>query len=297
MTRPRRPPLAIRFERLTFAVLALVFAGANGWGGTNVQAAEMGDRADRFALLVGANVGDWGEPVLRHAEEDALRLAQTLRLLGNFPADQLVVMTGATATEVRDALIRLNARVRERPQGVLVVFYSGHADEQSLHLAGTHMATAELKGLLVGSPATSRVLIVDACRSVSLIQLKGGSPVAPFAVPAFQEPAPEGFAVLTSSAASEDSQESGSLASSSFTYYINSGLIGAADQDRDRTVTLSELYAFASARHRRHVGLVVGPPETSAPPGKGSMGARRAHSRRKSLGPGSGSPRATLRSF
>jgi hypothetical protein len=226
-------------------------ASAGAWGFTaNVQAAEVGEGTDRFALLVGANVGDWGEPVLRHAEEDALRLAQTLRLLGNFPADQLVVMTGATATEVREALIRLNARVRERPQGVLLVFYSGHADEQSLHLAGTHMATAELKGLLVGSPATSRVLIVDACRSGSFIQLKGGKPVAPFAVPTFQEPAPEGFAVLTSSAASEDSQESGSLASSYFTYYINSGLIGAADQDRDRTVTLSELYAFASAETR-----------------------------------------------
>jgi hypothetical protein len=206
--------------------------------------------AARFALLVGSNLGDRGEPVLHHADDDATHLAQTLRLLGEFPADQVVLMTGATAPEMRDALIRLNARVREHSNGVLVVFYSGHADANALHLAGTRLPMAELKALLVGSPAVSRVLIVDACRSGSLIELKGAHPAPSFVVPAFAEPVPEGFAVLTSSAASEDSQESAALGGSYFTYYVNSGLIGAADQDRNRAVTLSELYAFASSETR-----------------------------------------------
>lgn len=216
----------------------------------------------RFALLVGANLGDRAEPVLRHAEQDAARLAQTLRLLGEFPADQVVLMTGATATEVRDALIRLNARVREHANGVLVVFYSGHADSQALHLSGTRMPLAELKALLVGSPAVSRLLIVDACRSGSLIQLKGAHQVAPFAVPAFAEPVPEGFAVLTSSSASEDSQESLTLGSSYFTYYVNSGLIGAADQDHNNVVSLAELYSYASAETRAATVRTVAGPQT-----------------------------------
>jgi hypothetical protein len=206
--------------------------------------------AGRFALLVGANLGDRNDPVLHHAEEDAAKVAQTLRLLGGFPADQVVLITGATATEMHDALIGLNARVRAHKNGVLVVFYSGHADEQALHLSGTRLATAELKALLVGSPAASRLLIVDACRSGSLTRLKGAHPVPAFVVPAFVEPVPEGFAVLTSSAASEDSQESVALGSSYFTYYVNSGLIGAADQDHNGDVTLSELFAFASSETR-----------------------------------------------
>jgi hypothetical protein len=214
----------------------------------------------RFALLVGANLGDPSEPVLRHAENDATRMAHTLRLLGGFPADQVVLMTGPTAGELRDALIRMNARVREHANAVLVVFFSGHADADAVHLAGTRLPTAELKALLVGSPAASRLLIVDACRSGSLIQLKGARPAPAFAVPAFMAPAPEGFAVLTSSAASEDSQESVALGSSYFTYYVNSGLMGAADQDHDGAVTLSELYAFASAETRAAtVSSVAGP--------------------------------------
>jgi hypothetical protein len=204
----------------------------------------------RFALLVGANIGDRHEVVLRHAEDDATRLAQTLRTLGDFPADQVMLMTGATATELRDTLIRLNARIREQREAVLMVFYSGHADAEALHLSGTRFPMAEFKALLVGSPAASRVLIVDACRSGTLIQLKGAHPVTPFPVPALDEAVPEGFAVLTSSTATEDSQESTALGSSFFSYYLNSGLIGGADQDRDGAVTLSELYAFASAETR-----------------------------------------------
>src|SRR5436190_233554 len=151
-------------------------------------------------------------------------------------------MTGATAPELRASLIRLNARIREHREAILVVYYSGHADGEALHLAGTRLAMSELKELLVGSPAVSRVLIVDACRSGTLINLKGARQVTPFPVTVLDDPVPEGFAVLTSSTASEDSQESIALGGSFFTYYLNSGLIGGADHDRDGTVTLSELY-------------------------------------------------------
>lgn len=232
-------------------------------------------RADpaRFALLVGANQGDPHEPVLHHAEDDAARLAQTFRTMGDFPPDQVVLMTGATAAELRDALIRLNARVREQREGVLLVFYSGHADAEALHLGGTRLPMAELKALLVGSPALSRVLIVDACRSGALVQLKGAHPAPPFVVPVLAEPVPEGFAVLTSSAATEDSQESMALGSSFFTYYLNSGLIGAADQDRDGAVTLSELYGFASSETRAATARTLAGPQN--PTFQFQLGGRR----------------------
>jgi Caspase domain len=206
--------------------------------------------ARRFAVLVGSNVGDQHESVLHHAEGDASKVAQTLRTLGDFPPDQVFVLNGVTASELRDALIRLNTRVREKADAVLLLFYSGHADAESIHLAGTHFPLAELKALLVGSPATSRVLVVDACKSGSLIGLKGAQPTTPFSIATVEEPAPEGFAVLTSSASTESAQESASLAGSFFTHYLNSGLLGAADQNRDGAVTLSELYAYASTETR-----------------------------------------------
>ena len=204
----------------------------------------------RFALLIGSNLGDPHEAPLRYAEQDATRLANTLRSVGDFPHDQVVLLTAGTAADVRETLIRLNARVRQHRQAVLFVYFSGHADEKSLHLAGTRFPTEELRGLLVGSPATSRLLVVDACRSGSLTREKGAWPAPSFPVPPPTEPLPEGFAVLTSSAAAEDSQESPSLGGSFFTFFFNSALLGAADQDGDGRVTLSEAYAFASRQTR-----------------------------------------------
>ena len=55
---------------------------------------------------------------------------------------------------------------------------------------------------------------------------------------------------MTSSASTESSQESASLAGSFFTHYLNSGLLGTADQNRDGAVTLSDLYAYASSETR-----------------------------------------------
>jgi hypothetical protein len=230
-------------KNLTLLAVAMVCASL---AGPRTAAAD----PRRFAVFVGSNIGDRHEDLLHHAEDDAVRVAQTLRTLGDFPADQVFVLNGVTAPELRDAILRLNMRIHEQPEAVLVVFYSGHADAEALHLAGTHFPLAELKALLVGSPATSRVLVVDACRSGSLIGLKGAHPTQPFPVAALDEPAPQGFAVLTSSTATESAQESASLGGSFFTYYLNSGLLGAADQDRDGAVTLSELYAFASSETR-----------------------------------------------
>ena len=55
-----------------------------------------------------------------------------------------------------------------------------------------------------------------------------------------------GHAFLTSSAADERAQESDRIAASYFTYYLVSGLRGAADINPDKRVTLQEAYQFAS---------------------------------------------------
>ncbi|MFH1568790.1 MAG: hypothetical protein ABIL09_12395, partial [Gemmatimonadota bacterium] len=54
-----------------------------------------------------------------------------------------------------------------------------------------------------------------------------------------------GYAFLTSSSAEETAQESDRIQSSFFTYYLLSGMRGAADASGDGQVTLSEAYHFA----------------------------------------------------
>ena len=207
-------------------------------------------RASRYALVVGANAGDARQQVLRYAESDAHRVAEVLRTVGGFPAQNVTVLTDVSASELRRSLIDLNARLRERTgETMLLVFYTGHADGAGLQLRGTRLPFQELRGLVAGSPATTRLLVIDACRSGVLTRIKGGKAGPGFAVA--RAPLPitaRGMAILASSSALEDAQESDELQSSFFTHYFLSALRGAADADRDEQVTLSEAYAYTAER-------------------------------------------------
>lgn len=204
--------------------------------------------AGRVAVLVGANVGVAGDARLRFAEADAERMASILRDVGGFEPADVIVLKGTDAEGVRRALISVNARMREERDGsLLFVYFSGHGDAESLHMKGTRLDLRELRNLVSGSAAQARVLVIDSCRSGGLTRVKGGTPGPAFDI-GFQRTGPEGVAILTSSAAGEDSQESDALRASIFTHYLASALLGAADRDQDGNVTLGESFSYASER-------------------------------------------------
>lgn len=203
----------------------------------------------RYALLVGSSEGLADEPHLLFAKTDAERIAKVLHDLGDVQTEDMVLLTDPDADAVRRALIALNTRIRdEAGSSVLFVFYSGHADAEALHLDGTRLPTSEVRDLVYGSAADARILVVDACRSGSMTRIKGGRPAPSFAIDVDPKLAASGVAILTSSAAGEDSQESDRLGASFFTHYLASGMIGAADRDADGQVTLGEAFAYASER-------------------------------------------------
>lgn len=204
----------------------------------------------RFAVLIGNNQGASVEMPLRYAESDAERMAAVLRELGGVQPADLIVLTGESEDTVRRTLITLNARISEAQavpstEVMLTVYYSGHADGEALHLGNTFFSLTELSELVRGSSAKVRLLIVDACRSGSLTRVKGGRVVPAFDVAEQESLRGEGMALLTASAAGEDAQESDAIGGSFFTHALVSGLRGAADRNRDGSVALDELYAYA----------------------------------------------------
>ena len=201
---------------------------------------------NRFALIVGDNHGERDEATLRYAQSDAERLAGVLKTLGGFEAQNVTVLGGASADEVKRTLAALDKRARAYPgDSLLLVYYSGHADATALHLEGTRLPIAELGALVSGSPASARVLVLDACRSGTITRVKGGTPAPEFDVtPAFAVGA-QGVALLSSSAAGESSQESDALGASFFTHALVSALLGAGDANHDGAVSLAEAFAYA----------------------------------------------------
>ena len=205
---------------------------------------------ERYALLVGNDRGDAQDGPLKYAGADAERMRDVLTQMGGFAPADVVVVRDDSADRVRSALIALNDRIRSataRPgvQAMLLVYYSGHADADALHLGASRLDLRELEQLVRGSSAQFRLLLVDACRSGALTRTKGGRSAPPFSVRVGERLDGQGVVFLTSSSANEDSQESDELRGSFFTHFFVSGLLGAADADGDGRVDLDEAYHYA----------------------------------------------------
>ncbi len=207
----------------------------------------------RLAIVVGNNAGSGAQPPLRYAESDAGKVARVLVELGDVMSDDLLLLQGRSAVELEQALTDARERItafRRAPETrvVLLFYFSGHSDGESIELGREKLPYGRLKALLAGTGAELRVAIVDACKSGSAILSKGGRRAEPFTIKLTDALIATGDAFISSSAADEAALESSEVMGSFFTHNLVSGLRGAADTSGDKLVTLSEAYRFAYDR-------------------------------------------------
>jgi len=216
--------------------IALVAAGGR---------ARAAPREVRIAVIVGADRGGTGDDRLRFAEADARAMRDLLVDLGGVAPERALVLYGGGAGDVlrlvNEARGRAAELVRDGARVVFFFYYSGHGDDESLHLPGGRLAFADLLPELRSVPAALRVTIIDACRFAG--REKGVTRGPAFRVGVAPEP-PRGDVELWASSLGEAAAESDELGGAVFTHYIRSALRGAADRDGDGAVTLSELYGY-----------------------------------------------------
>jgi len=205
----------------------------------------------RFALAVSSSDGRAGRAHLWFPAEDVQRLSSALAEVGGFDGTHLRTLRDPSLQVMRGALDALAAEARAsiaRGEVPLILFYySGHAAADGLELGQEILPYAELRDRLATLSGGVSVLVLDACHSGALTQVKGAVPAdLDFEVPA--RPGSDGLAILTSSSASEVAQESAELRGSFFTHHFTLGLRGAADGDGDGRITLAEAYRYAYHR-------------------------------------------------
>jgi hypothetical protein len=224
----------------TLALLALV-----------PETVSAGAQVQRFTLVIGANFGGVERPQLQYAVSDAERFARVLVELGGVRPEDEIVLRQPKLRGLMDGLEQLTARVTaaRRNAGTpggrieVLVYYSGHADEQGLLLGDDRYSYRSLREKMDQIPADVRIAVLDACASGAFTRIKSGRSRPAFLVD--QGSNMRGHAFLTSSAATESAQESDRIRASYFTHYLVSGFRGAADLSGDGKVTLNEAYQFA----------------------------------------------------
>ncbi len=209
--------------------------------------AEETKRIRRFAFVIGANDGGTDRVKLRYAGTDAQAVAGVLEDLGGVSEADMVVLLDphradldAGFDQMRD---KIAAAVGPGVRTELIVYYSGHSDDEGLLLHGVRYSYKDLRAQIRGLPADVHIAILDSCASGAFTRRKGGRRVQPFLVD--ESTQVKGYAFLTSSSADEAAQESDRIAASFFTHFLVSGMRGGADANRDGRVTLNEAYQFA----------------------------------------------------
>jgi hypothetical protein len=203
--------------------------------------------ARRIALVVGANRGGALRVPLRWAVADAERFAALLTEMGGVAPADCLVLREPTRRALVDGLAVVRGRAGEPRSGggrtEVVVYYSGHADEQGLLLGNETLSYQELKDAMHGISADVGIGILDACASGVITRLKGGRLQPGFLTDESMQM--KGYAFLTSSSEDEAAQESERIKGSYFTSALVTGLRGAADASGDGRVTLNEAYQYA----------------------------------------------------
>jgi hypothetical protein len=212
----------------------------------------------RLALLVGNNRGAAGQRLLRYAHNDVARMKHALVTVGGFSEDHVVQLLGGTKQQLELMMAKVEKHIASEiangEQVFLLLYFSGHSSDGMLELGGTLMPISQIRDWLVDSKATMKMGIVDSCDSADYLGTKGANPPVPadFEVPSGACKIP-GTRVpfIASSSSGEKSSEGKAIDGSFFTFHWVSGMLGAADINRDWQVTLEEVATYAKEQTRR----------------------------------------------
>lgn len=222
----------------------------------------------RIALIVGVSEYRDASVNLRYADDDARAIFDLLTSPGLGPATfkredvRLLLNEQATVTGINTGLRDFLQRATEKD--FVLFFFAGHGvpdpnrltdlylmahDTDPENISGTGILMRHVREEISRIRARDVLILTDACHSAGIAAPESfrGITVNPIHETFLKRlrHASGGLAILTASEAAQISVEGERWGSHGvFTYYLLQGLKGAADEDRDRIVTLGELMEF-----------------------------------------------------
>ena len=237
-------------------------------------------QAEQYAFLVGVRDYSLENELssLKYAEDDVHRIATTLFNSG-VPKENITLMTQRWATKQSARFAPRAEQIRTEfnlllgeltAEDVIIVAFSGHGLQfkgdpvnyfcpldASPRDKSTLVSLSEIYKALENSRAQTKLLLVDACRDDPLSKLSKS--VRRIEIEQVSDRSPPvlagGTVALFSCSATEQSFESPELESGVFFYFINKGLSGKADTDKDDIVDLGELESFSIKKVQSFVRL------------------------------------------
>jgi hypothetical protein len=278
------PPLRLNFERQIF-----LSPGANR---ILVKATDIDslvtektvivhylpNRRNVWAVVVGIN--NYKKfPKLKYAVNDAKEFYRLLLEKNRIPAENVTLLIDEQATlkNLKNAL-GMGLKIAAGPDDMVLIYFAGHGaserdatsidgdglekyilpfDTDPEDLFSTALPMRDIALVFNRIRSERLIFIADTCYSGA----SGGRTVGTGGIRANisdtfleQLAGGRGKVIITASAANEVSVEKDEFQHGVFTYYLLEGLRGAADNDRDGSITVDEAYRYVSERVPRATG-------------------------------------------
>lgn len=144
----------------------------------------------------------------------------------------------ATREKIEKAMNKVYAKAGEND--IVVFFYSGHGYQGGFCAYDGQLPYTVIRKAMMKSKSRNKMIFADACFS-GKFRTPGHSSNE------VQEAKNSKVMVFLSSRGSETSIESASMNNGFFTSFLQKGLRGAADEDRNRVITAKELFNYVNS--------------------------------------------------
>ena len=152
---------------------------------------------------------------------------------------RLLLNNAAKKNSIVSALQTLFAKATDND--IVVFFFSGHGYPGGFYAYDTRLSYSEVRKAMAGSRSKYKMIFADACFSGKLREGKNSASTS-----AIRAAKNANVMLFLSSRSNETSIERRNMKNGFFTTYLQKGLRGNADTNRDRIITAKELFNFVS---------------------------------------------------
>ena len=197
---------------------------------TVMLAAVQGIQAKVYLVSVGVADYPGKRNDLRISDNDAQTISQLFLATKDV---QAVVLTNRNATQANVLNTMRSTFASARPSDTVILYFSGHGSPGAFACYDGELSYQRVVSVLKSCQASNKIIMADACYSGKIRTGKQHS----------SEYQSENVMFFLSSRTNEKSRET-HFKNSLFTIFLERGLRGGADVNKDRHITARELYDF-----------------------------------------------------
>jgi hypothetical protein len=205
-------------------------------------------------------------PVLKYADDDAYQIYAFLKSPegGALPDNQIKVLIDedATRANIISSIQEIFGKADENDE--VILYYSGHGVNGAflpIDFDGYNnkLYHDEISELLESSHARHKLCLIDACYAGGMMDPKADFSSSLNKYYSILNKEQGGAAFILSCKNREVSLEDGGLRQGIFSHYLIRGLKGEADLNRDKIVTVQELFNFINSQVKTYTGNAQNP--------------------------------------